>query len=46
MARFPRMMWATHTTMHTGTPNSTGQPALPFEIQRVCGSKIENTFSS
>ena len=31
--------------MQTGTPNSNGQPALPFEIHRVCGSKMENTFS-
>ena len=31
--------------MQTGTPNSTGRPALPFEIHRVCGSKMENTFS-
>ncbi len=32
--------------MQVGTPGSTGHPALPFEIQRVCGSRIENTFSS
>ena len=32
--------------MHTGTPSSTGTPVLPFETQRVCGSKTENTFSS
>ena len=31
--------------MPTGTPSSTGRPALPFEIHRVCGSKMENTFS-
>ena len=27
------------------TPSFTGQPALPFEIHGVCGSKMENTFS-
>ena len=25
--------------MPTGTPSSTGRPALHFEIHRVCGSK-------
>ena len=28
----------------TGTPSSTGVPALPFDTQRVCSSKIEKTF--
>ena len=32
------------STTQTATPSSTGRPALPFEIQRVCGSKMENTF--
>ncbi len=30
---------------YTGTPSSNGRPALPFEIHRVCSSKIENTLS-
>ncbi len=28
----------------TGTPGSTGTPALPFDIQRVCGPDIGCTF--
>ena len=31
--------------MQAGIPNSNGQSALPFEFHRVCGSKMENTFS-
>ena len=31
--------------MQTGTPSSAGQPASPFDIQRMCGPKMENTFS-
>ena len=34
------------SSTQTGTPSSTGVPALPFEIHRVWVSKIENTFSS
>ncbi len=28
----------------TGTPGSTGTPAFPFDIQRVCGPDIGCTF--
>ena len=38
------MNWYWSSTTQTATPSSTGRPALPFEIQRVCGSKMENTF--
>ncbi len=31
---------------HTGTPNSAMMPAFPLQIQRVCSSYTENTFSS
>ena len=34
------------STIHTGTPSSTGLLALPLAIHRVCSLKIENTFSA
>ena len=42
----PTTNWCWSSTMQTGTPSSTGHPALPFDTHRVCSSNTENTFSS
>ena len=38
--------WYWSSTIATGTPSSTGRPAFPLLIHRVCFSKTEKTFAS
>ncbi len=40
----PLNLWNKLSGTRTGTPGSTGTPAFPFDIQRVCGPDIGCTF--